>query len=123
MAAALLGWKDDKLLAGEAKAAASLFSPDDITGDIEWVASLGITSYMLTCPETLPTPVVEGAVEVANENGVELLQLTGPNLTTGLQPEHAAFQLVAAQAASQQAVDAGDRAASSGDDASSASAT
>jgi hypothetical protein len=96
----LLGWKDYRLLAGEAKAAASWFTAEDIARDLEWAASIGATSYVLICPETLPTPLVEEAVETASEHGVELLQLTGPALTTGMPPEHAVFQIAAAEAAS-----------------------
>jgi len=118
----LLGWKDDRLLAGEAKAAASLFRTEDIREDIEWAAGLGVNRYMLTCPETLPTPVIQGAVEAADEHGVELFQLTGPNLTTGLQPEPAVLQ-VAAEAARQEAADSSSGSASSESDPSSSSAT
>lgn len=99
----LLGWKDSRLLAGEAKAAARLFRADDIVRDIEWAASIGMTTYMITCPESLPTPIVEGAVAAAEEHDVELLQLTGPELIGGTAPVPAFLQVVA-EAASQRAV-------------------
>ncbi len=99
----LLGWKDSRMLAGEAKAAACLFQADDIAADIQWAASIGITTYLITCPETLPTPIVNGAVTAAEEHGIELLQLTGPALTSGKPPAHAFLQ-IAAEAAGQQPV-------------------
>lgn len=99
----LLGWKDYRLLAGEAKAAASLFTADGIAQDIGWAASIGAISYVITCPETLPTPLVEGAVQAADEHDVELLQITGPALTSGAPPTHAVLQVAAAEGASRQA--------------------
>lgn len=99
----LLGWKDHRLLAGEAKAAAALFRADDLARDIEWAATIGATTYVITCPELLPTPIVEGAVKVAEEHDVELLQLTGQALTSDKPPTHAVFQIAAAEAASRYA--------------------
>ena len=99
----LLGWKDHRLLVGEAKAAASWFTAVGISQDLEYAARIGATTYVLICPETLPTPLVQEAVRVAGEHGVELLQLTGPALTSGALPQHAFFQIAAAEAASRQA--------------------
>ena len=88
--------------AGEAKAAAALFTTEIIALDLGWAAGIGATTYALICPQTLPTPLVEEAVEIASEYGVELLQLTGPALTSGTPPQHVFFQVAAAEAASRQ---------------------
>ena len=98
----LLGWKDYRLLSGEAKAAASLFRLEDIARDIEQAASIGATTQLLACPEQLPLPLIEQAVRAAEEQGVELLQLTGPDLTSGRPPTHAALQIAAANATARQ---------------------
>jgi hypothetical protein len=95
----LLGWHGYRLLAGEAKAAASRFTADGIADDLEWAASIGTTTYALICPQALPLPLVEDAVKAAGEHGLELLQLTGPALTSGSPPEHVVFQVAAAETA------------------------
>jgi hypothetical protein len=99
----LLGWKSDKLLTGEAKTAAALFTAENIARDLEWAASIGATSYVLICPQTLPNPLIEQAQQAASTHDVELLQLTGPDLTSGIQPSHAVFQIAAAALAEEQA--------------------
>ena len=95
----LLGWHGYRLLAGEAKAAASWFTADGIADDLEWAASIGATTYALICPQPLPLSLVEDAVKAASEHGLELLQLTGPALTSGRPPENAVFQVAAAETA------------------------
>jgi hypothetical protein len=82
----LLGWKDYRLLVGEAKAAASLFKAHDIERDIKGAASIGATTYLITCPEALPAEIIDKATTAAAEHGVELLQLTGSALTSGRAP-------------------------------------
>lgn len=110
----LLGWKDDRVLTGEAKAAASLFRMDDIREDIEWAASHGVNRYILTCPEALPKSLLEGAIEVAGQNGLELFQLTASNLTSGVQPELAAYQMAIEAAVGQPGDTTGEDAPSGG---------
>ena len=97
----LLGWKDHRLLVGEAKAAASLFTATGITRHLEYSPKMGATTYVLICPQTLPTPLVEAALGTAGEHGIELLQLTGPALTSGTPPQHAFFQIADAAASRQ----------------------
>ena len=92
-------WHGYRLLAGEAKAAASRFTAGGIADDLEWAASIGATTYAMICPQLLPDPLVEDAVKAASEHGLELLQLTGPALTSGRPPENALFQIAAAETA------------------------
>ena len=98
----LLGWKDYRLLVGEAKAAASLFKPDDIARDIRSAASIGATTYLITCPEALPAETMEKASTAAAEHGVELLQLTGSALTSSMAPMPPVLQPAGEGAASEQ---------------------
>jgi hypothetical protein len=93
----LLGWNNHQLLTGEAKAAAARFTIETITADLEWAADIGATTYALICPQTLPTPLLQDAVRTASEHGLELLQLTGPTLTSSRPPSHTATQLPVAE--------------------------
>ena len=97
----LLGWKDHRLLVGEAKAAASWFKAEDIAQDLEGAVGIGATTYVLICPEALPAPLMEQALTAARANGIELLELTGPALTSGSPPQNAYFQVAPAKAANQ----------------------
>jgi hypothetical protein len=99
----LLGWKDYRLLIGEAKAAASLFTADHIARDVEIAAAIGATTYMITCPETWPPPLEEQAIRAAEANGIEMFQLTGPALTSPMRPALAALQVAAEDGARQTA--------------------
>ncbi len=69
----LLAWNGYHLLAGEAKAATALFDPDKLVLEISEAAEMGATIYLITCPEP----------------GIELLQLTGDSLTSGMPMTHA----------------------------------
>jgi len=81
-----LGWHQYRLITGEAKAAAALFTVADVTNDIEYASRLGATTYLLACPERLDRQIIEGAVLAGVKYDVEILQLTGADLTSEMPP-------------------------------------
>ena len=82
----LLGWHNDRLLTGEAKAAAKLFNADAVVRDIECASEIGATTYLLACPEIIDGQVIKAALESGVKHGLEILQLIGPHLTSGMPP-------------------------------------
>ena len=79
----LLGWNGYHLLAGEAKAAASLFDPDKLALEIGAAADMGATMFMITCPDEPDDEHLAQALTTAYNRGIQLMQLTGEALTSG----------------------------------------
>jgi hypothetical protein len=78
----LLGWNGYHLLAGEAKAAASLFSPDKLVLEIGAAADMGATMFLITCPDDPTTELLAAALNAAYDRDILLMQLTGKSLTS-----------------------------------------
>jgi hypothetical protein len=85
----LLACNGRHLLAGEAKAAATLFDPDKLATEISEAAGMGATRYLITCPEAIPNEVLASALTIAQKHGIELLQLAGKALMSGMPTTHA----------------------------------
>jgi hypothetical protein len=88
----LLAWNGYRLLAGEAKAAARLFSPDKLALEIGAAADMGATMYLITCPDDPSDELLAPALTVAVDRDIQLMQLTGMTLTSGHPVTHAVLQ-------------------------------
>jgi len=88
----LLAWNGYHLLAGEAKAAARLFKPEKLALEIGEAADMGATMYLITCPEDVPNDLLATALTTAVDREIQLMQLTGKALTSGLPVTHAVLQ-------------------------------
>ena len=88
----LLAWNGYHLLAGEAKAAARLFSPEKLALEIGAAADMGATMYLITCPDDPPDELLAPALTVAIDRDIQLMQLTGTTLTSGHPVTHAVLQ-------------------------------
>jgi hypothetical protein len=90
----LLAWNGYHLLAGEAKAAASLFDPDKLPLEIGAAADMGATMFLITCPDEPDDELLAPALTTAYERDIQLMQLTGKALTSGLPITCAVLQAV-----------------------------
>jgi hypothetical protein len=93
----LLAWNGYHLLAGEAKASASLFDPDKLASEIGAAADMGATMFLITCSDDPSDELLGPALATAYERDIELMQLTGRALASGLPVTNAVLQIPAEQ--------------------------